>query len=41
MSREHRCVISILSAVALFSPVLFSGCAVRASYRVYDPSYED
>jgi len=41
MSRGHRYVSSILLAVALFSPVLFSGCAVRASYRVYDPAHAD
>jgi hypothetical protein len=41
MSRGHRYVSSILLAVALFSPVVFSGCAVRASYRVYDPGYGD
>lgn len=41
MSRGHRYVSSILLAVALFSPVVFSGCAVHASYRVYDPGHED
>lgn len=41
MSRGRRSVSSILLAVALFLPVLFSGCAVRASYRVYDPGHAD
>lgn len=41
VSRRYRCVSSILLAVALFSPVAFSGCAVRASYRVYDPGHAD
>jgi hypothetical protein len=41
MSRGCRYVSSILLAVALFSPVVFSGCAVRASYRVYDPGHAD
>jgi len=41
MSHGHRYVSSILLAVALFSPLLLSGCAVRSSYRVYDPYYED
>jgi hypothetical protein len=41
MSRGCRHVSSVLLAVALFSPVVFSGCAVRASYRVYDPGHED
>jgi hypothetical protein len=41
MSRRLRYASSIFLAVALFSPIVFGGCAVRASYRVYDPSYED
>jgi len=41
MSRGYRYVSSIILAVALFSPVVFSGCAVRASYRVYDPGHAD
>ena len=41
MSRGNRYVSSILLAAALCSPVVFGGCAVRASYRVYDPAYED
>ena len=41
MSRGHRYASSILLAVALFLPVVLSGCAVRASYRVYDPGYAD
>jgi hypothetical protein len=41
MTRGHRFVTSVLWAVALFSPVIFGGCAVRSSYRVYDPYYED
>ncbi len=39
--RRYRYASSILLAVALFSPVVFSGCAVRASYRVYDPGHAD
>jgi len=31
----------ILLVIAFYTSVLFSGCAVRASYRVYDPAYED
>jgi hypothetical protein len=41
MTRGHRYGFSILLAVALGSPVVFSGCAVRGSYRVYDPAYSD
>lgn len=41
MSCGHRYVSSILLAVTLFSPVVFGGCAVRASYRVYDPGHAD
>jgi hypothetical protein len=41
MSRAVRYVSSILLAAALFSPVIFGGCAARASYRVYDPAYGD
>jgi hypothetical protein len=41
LSRGHRYVSSILLAIVLFSSVVFSGCAVRASYRVYDPGHAD
>jgi hypothetical protein len=41
MTRGHRLSSSILVAVALFSPLVFSGCAVHASYRTYDPAYQD
>jgi len=41
MTRGHRHFTSVLLAVALFSPVMFGGCAVRSSFRVYDPYYED
>ena len=38
MSRKKRVISSILLAAVLFSPVVFCGCAARASYRVYDPA---
>jgi hypothetical protein len=41
MSRGHKYLSTILLSAALFSPVVFTGCAARASYRVYDPAYED
>jgi hypothetical protein len=41
MSHGYKCIFSILLIGALFSPVIFGGCAVRGSYRVYDPAYED
>jgi hypothetical protein len=41
MSRGYKIIPSILLAGALFSPVIFGGCAARASYRVYDPAYGD
>lgn len=41
MSRTHEVVYSILVVVAFFCGVALSGCAVRASYRAYDPAYED
>jgi hypothetical protein len=41
MSSKHPQVSSILLAVAVFLPVVFGGCAVRASYRAYDPAYGD
>jgi hypothetical protein len=41
LSRGLRYVSSILLAAVLFSSVVFSGCAVRASCRIYDPSYQD
>jgi hypothetical protein len=41
MSRKHRYVSSLLLGVVLLSPVVFSGCAERASIRVYDPTYRD
>jgi hypothetical protein len=41
MSRRHKYISPIMLATALITPVLFAGCAVRASYRTYDPVYED
>jgi hypothetical protein len=41
MSRTHRAIASLLFAGALFVPVVFSGCAAHASYRVYDSGHED
>lgn len=41
MSRGHKFVSSFLLASALSSTLLIGGCAARASYRVYDPVYED
>lgn len=41
MSYGRRYVSSILLAATLFWSVMFSGCAVRASYRVYDPGHAD
>lgn len=41
MSHGHRYVSSVLLTGALLSAVAVNGCAVRASYRVYDPAYSD
>lgn len=41
MSRGRRYVSSMLLAAAIFFPMVFSGCAARGSYRVYDRSYAD
>jgi hypothetical protein len=41
MSLKRRYVSSILQAVLLLSPVVFSGCAARVTYRAYDPEYRD
>jgi hypothetical protein len=45
MSRGHSYIASILSAVLstieVSWPVIFSGCAAHAFYRVYDPGYSD
>ena len=41
MSSTHKYVSSTMLAAALLSPVVFGGCAVRASYRTYDPVHED
>jgi hypothetical protein len=41
MSRGRKFISSTLLAAALLSPMVFSGCAVRASYRTYDPAYQD
>ena len=41
MFRGHRYISAILLALALFLPLVLSGCAVGASYRVYDPGYKD
>lgn len=41
MTRLHRNVSMGLLAMAIFSQVMFTGCAVHASYRTYDPAYQD
>jgi hypothetical protein len=41
MTHAQKLGSSILLGMALFSPVLFTGCAVHASYRTYDPAYGD
>jgi len=41
MACGYKFISSILLAGALCSPIIFEGCAVRASYRVYDRAYED
>jgi hypothetical protein len=40
---RHPCrfLSSLLLAAVLLSPVAITGCAARASYRVYDPYYGD
>jgi len=41
MSHADRLILSLLLAAALISHVELTGCAARASYRVYDPYYSD
>lgn len=41
MSRGHKLFSLFLLASALSSTLVINGCAARASYRVYDPVYED
>jgi hypothetical protein len=41
MSRCYRYLCTLLLAGAIAAPVLISGCAARAEYRVYDPYYSD
>jgi hypothetical protein len=41
MRTAYRILGTLLLAAALISPVAITGCAARASYRVYDPYYED
>lgn len=41
MSRGYRCLCTLLLAGAIASPMLISGCAAHAEYRVYDPYYSD
>jgi hypothetical protein len=41
MHHIRRFVSSLLLAAALISLVMITGCAARASYRVYDPDYDD
>ena len=41
MSRIPRYLSSILLGVAVLSPVVVSGCAAHASYRVYDTGHSD
>jgi hypothetical protein len=41
MSRGYKFIFSILLVGAVCSPAILGGCAVHASYRVYDPAYED
>ncbi len=41
MSNARKMASHFLLAVALFAPVLINGCAARASYRVYDPAFQD
>ena len=41
MSPADRLITALLLAATLISTVMTTGCAARASYRVYDPYYED
>lgn len=41
MRHLYRCFCSLALTAALASIVGLSGCAARASYRVYDPDHED
>jgi hypothetical protein len=41
MSRRYQFIFPFFLVGAVCSPAIFPGGAVRASYRVYDPGYED
>jgi hypothetical protein len=41
MTPMDRLISSLILAVALISQIAITGCAARASYRVYDPYYND
>ncbi|MGA8223113.1 MAG: hypothetical protein WB780_15800 [Candidatus Acidiferrales bacterium] len=41
MRHAYRLLSSLFFMAALISPVAITGCAARASYRVYDPYYND
>jgi hypothetical protein len=41
MRKPYRCLCSFAMTAALASTVVLTGCAARASYRVYDPEHED
>ena len=41
MSLTYRLISSLLLAAAPISQIAITGCAARASYRVYDPYYND
>jgi hypothetical protein len=41
LSRTDRLFSALLLTAALISQVAITGCAARASYRVYDPYYND
>lgn len=41
MRTGYRWLGSLLLAGAIAAPVMITGCAAHASYRVYDPGYHD
>lgn len=41
MSRGYKYLCTLLLAGSIAAPVMISGCAARAEYRVYDPYYSD
>lgn len=41
MRKLSLCLCSLALTAALASTVVLTGCAARASYRVYDPDHED